>query len=207
MAKLINQIEEIRNSNPFGQIIPYPNGSNIWNHLALINSIVHEVLNEHNTHVLTRQYIFNTKDTSIRIVKTLVWGFLIDNRGSHLDDTLENLSSIAEIMETIKGTNLTWKEYVRCYNHLRRINGVGRSTENLLFYFFNVRCEGMEPVAITGKVTDLYDQFEDFDRIRSYTTYPKQIDVFNNFAFANGVRVDQIEYYMYRVSNNETTIL
>ena len=206
MARLINQIVEIRESNPFGQIIPYPNGSDLWNRLAINNSIVQEVLSRHNTHFLTRQYIYNTKDASKRIVKILIWGFLIDNRGDHLDDALDNLNSIVTIMEIIKNTDYSWKEFVRWYNRLCKINGVGRSTANLLFYFFNVKCEGLEPVAITGKVTGLYNQFEDFDEIRPYTTHPKQLRVFNDFAVANGIRVDQIEYYMYRVSNGEITI-
>ena len=65
----------------------------------------------------------------------------------------------------------------------------------------------MKPVAITGKVTRRYTDFEEFNEIKPYTTYPKQIRVFNVFAQQNGVTVDQIEYYLYRVTNREATII
>lgn len=206
MARLIDQIDQIRDNHPENQVIPYPMRNGFWMNLANDYPIVRDVLTNRISDEIMRETIFSTNDNIERIIKMLIWGFLVDNRFRHVERTMPQIETIANIMNDIKDRNLSWKEYVRNYNRLIRFDGVGRSKVNLFFYFFNVKCENMKPVAITGKVTSRYVDFEDFIEIRSYTTYPKQIRVFNDFAQQNGVTVDQIEYYLYRVTNGEATI-
>ena len=206
MARLINQLTQIKGSRPENQVIPYPADNSSWMHLADDYPIIGDVLNNQSSNIILREDIFSTQDNIERIIKTLMWGFLVDNRFRHIERTMPHIEAIANILNDIKNGNLSWKDYVSHYNRIINFNGVGRSKVNLLFYYFNVKCDNMKPLAITGKVTSRYVDFEDFIEIRSYTTYPKQIRVFNDFAQQNGVTVDQIEYYLYRVTNGEATI-
>lgn len=206
MARLIDQIDQIRDNHPEDQVIPYPMHNSFWMNLADVYPIVRDVLTNRTSDEIMRETIFSTDDNIERIIKILIWGFLVDNRFRHVERTMPQIETIANIMNDIKDRNLSWKEYVRNYNRIINFNGVGRSKVNLLFYYFNVKCDNMKPVAITGKVASRYVGFEDFIEISSYTTYPKQIRVFNDFAQQNGVTVDQIEYYLYRVTNGEATI-
>lgn len=207
MPKLINQLAQIRESHPENQVIPYPTGDSFWINMANNYSNVRNVLSNRMSNAIQREDIFSTQDFRERIIKILMWGFLVDNRFRHVERTMPHIEAIANIMNDIKDGNLLWKEYVWNYNRIKRFDGVGGSKVNLLFYYFNVKCDNMKPVAITGKVTCRYTDFDVFDEVRSYTTYPKQIRVFNEFAQQNGVSVDQIEYYLYRVTNGEAIII
>lgn len=207
MARLIDQIEIMREPHPEQQEVDYPTNNSFWMALADNYSSVRTVLSDRTSNVILREDVFSTPDNIERIIKILMWGFLVDNRFRHVERTMPHIETIANIMNDIKDDNLSWKDYVRNYNRIKSFDGVGRSTVNLLFYYFNVKCDNMKPVAITGKVTSRYTDFEDFNEISYYTTYPKQIRAFNNFARHNGVTVDQIEYYLYRVTNGEATII
>ncbi len=196
MEKLSNHCNEIRKANSKEQKITCPKGKGFWHDLVYNNPIIHTVLESRESNNITRQEIFDTINSAERIVKILMWGFPDGGRGKFTARIIPYIAEISASMEEINEHDLPWKEYVRHYNRIIRFQGVGRSTANLFFFFFKVKCNGMEPVAITERVTKHFAEFEEFNGINPTTTYLRQLQVFNDLAKKYKVTVEQIEYYL-----------
>lgn len=208
MAKITDYKQEIMNSNPNQQVIELSLHPNNWERFFDSYPVLQEVFN--GLSLQRGRYLITRNDVRIatgqhRIIKAMLWAFANKPKVQNLEKVLAHLNDIVNLMEQHQNDDMEEASFKHLYKELCNIPGVGATTASILFFFYNVKCNGCSPVAITGHVTD---EFDKFDELREYASKPyyEQVYRFNEVANSMGVTAEQVEYFLYRVSNGEITI-
>lgn len=208
MTKIADYKQEIMKSNPNQQVIEVSLHPNNWERFFNSYPVLQEVFNgltlQRGRYLITRNDVRNATGQH-RIIKAMLWAFADKPRVQNLERVLAHLDDIVNLMTQHQDDDMKEAEFKHLYKDLCKISGVGETTANILFFFYNVKCDGCSPIAITGHITD---EFDKFDELRGYATRPyyEQICRFNEVANSMGVTAEQIEYFLYRVSIGEIKI-
>jgi len=208
MAHLNDYRQNIMEGNPNQQVIEVSLHPNKWERFFNSYPILQEVFNDltlqRGRYLITRNDVRNATGKQ-RIIKALLWAFADNPKVHNLERLLLNLDKIVNLMSAHQDNDLKEDMFKQLYRELLGIPGVGTTTANILFFFYNVKCNGCSPVAITNHITD---EFERFDELLGYATQPyyEQVYRFNEISESMGVTAEQVEYFLYRVNNREITI-
>ncbi len=208
MVKLINYKQEIMQGNPDQQVIEVSLHPNSWERFfgsyPIIQKVFQGLTMQHGRYIITRNDVRNATGQH-RIIKALLWAFADSPRVHNMERILPELGNIVTLLKQHQDDDLHATEFKAFYNALLRIPGVGVTTASILLFFYNVRCEGCAPVAITNLIACEFARFDELHGVENLH-YFEQLYRFNAIATNIDVTSEQIEYFLYRVSRGEIQI-
>ena len=151
---------------------------------------------------ISREDIFNEKDTEKKIVMTLMWGYPTGGRGSNITNLLKNLDNLKTTLDSIKNKNLSDQDFNVLIQQFKTIPRLGMSTWSKFLYFFNVKIELIECQIFDIKIVESLNkkQFSELigntweQTIPDYRSYIKLAE-----DLANKINSDpeQVELFMF----------
>lgn len=206
MASLFNHQAEIQNVPLHAQVITISKRYKQWDDLYNTNPIVREVFDRLSSHGypfgIRRREIFSTINVEKRIIKALIWAYPKGKRGNGLSRAIDNLTCIANILRVYMGKNIPQEEYINLCKVLRKIDGVSFSVLGILLYYFKISCNGLASIPITGHVRNAYQQFVELQGYRN-SLYHIQMEHLNSLAKQLYVTTEQLEFYLFTISQNK----
>ena len=206
MASLFNHQSDIQNVPLQAQVITISKRYKQWDDIYNTNPIVREVFDGLSSHGypfgIRRREIFSTNNVEKRIIKALIWAYPKGKRGNGLSRAVDNLICIANILRVYMGKDLPQKEYNNLCKVLRKIDGISFGVLGLLLYYFKIKCNGRYSIAITGHVRNAYQQFVELQGY-SNRLYHIQLEHLNSLATQMNVTAEQLEFYLFTISQNK----
>lgn len=129
---------------------------------------------------ITRGEILKEKNSRLKIVKTLVWGYPKGGRGNNIKSVLKDLEKLREKLSRHKGKNLTETEAKELINKLEKVNKMGPSTWSKLLYFFEISIYSHRCQIFDKRVEQSLNasQFRDFNKEKGKWNQKKVNDFF-----------------------------
>ena len=151
---------------------------------------------------ISREDIFNEKDTEKKIVMTLMWGYPTGGRGSNITNLLKNLDNLKTTLDSIKNKNLSDQDFNVLIQQFKTIPRLGMSTWSKFLYFFNVKINSIKCQIFDIKIVESLNkkQFSELigntweQTIPDYRSYIKLAE-----DLANKINSDpeQVELFMF----------
>lgn len=154
---------------------------------------------------ITRGEILEEKNSRIKIIKTLVWGYPEGGRGDNVKRALKGLEDLCGKLSRNKGKNLTEAKAKELIVSLEKVGGVGPSTWSKLLYFFEVSVESHGCQIFDARVERSLNasQFEEFKKEKGKWNQKKLEDFFKYIEkldeVSKGLRVapEQVENFLF----------
>lgn len=208
MSSIYNYKKEIMKSNPKHQVIELSLHPKKWENLFKQYPIVKDVLEDlsiqNGKYCITRDDVFHTKGKH-RIVKALVWASADNPKVNNVRKVLDNLDDIYKIMSVNEGKNLAETDFRVLCDKLDDFAGVGSVTYSILLYFYNVKCDDNDAVAVTSHIKPKFKKFDELKGLED-KGYIEQIIKINEIARNLSVPADWVEYFLYRVDKGEVKL-
>lgn len=151
---------------------------------------------------LSRQDVFEERDLSKKMVKTLMWGVPTAGRGNNLHDVL-NDNTFAQDVSSIFRKNMAEAEANTTLVNFNRTKGLGPSTWSKLLYFFDVSIDSNKCQIYDIKIVNSLNkvQFEEFKcknwNHQNIDDYFKYVELMNSLSETLKVRPDQLENFLF----------
>lgn len=208
MASLFKYQQEIMKCNPNQQVIEVSSHPRKWERFfsryPVLRDVFQELSQQEGRYLITRNDVRNSTG-QFRIIKALIWAFANEPKVANLNILLPELDTIVTLMEQHQNNDLSEGEFKDFYATLHSIPGVGDTTASILIFFYNIKCEGCAPIAITSHITPEFNNFDELQGVEGLPYY-EQLYRFNSIATNMGVTSEQIEYFLYRVNKGEIQI-
>jgi hypothetical protein len=190
------------------QRIMIPRYPTKWNSLFQINPTVKDVYNSleikpnEYDRAITRDEI-KTGTPQERVAKSLLWAFIdIPPKES----VIYEIPTIADWFISNSQTQLTCDKYINLYMEtIRRFTGIGKSTASVLFYGFDIRCNGEKSIAITHYIEQAMKRFSELKPLAKYG-YIEQQECIRSEANRLDTDIERLEYFLFKVGKGEITI-
>lgn len=214
MARLVDQIDEIRRSNPVDQEIQLRNphewlqliGEGGFPNVERIYRNLRYDTNER-CNVVSREDIVSSRNNPEEcIIKAMMWAFPENVENSPVGTVIGNMQSILNTGTDFVGKKITETEFLRTTIRLLNIPGIGNSSVSIILYALDISYDWRKSVAITNHTLWAFRQF---DELRDYCElgYIPQLMKLNLEAKTLNVDVEQLEYYLYRVSTEKLNLI
>lgn len=205
MIKLINQIDEIRNSTPDDQIIRMLNPQQ-WidiiesKQYSIVENVYNSLQPNNGRKTISRKDLFETSNIQERIVKAMMWAFPNENKDTPVHIVLSELPYIVSCI------NESGNDFVRLYGRLTGINGIADSTTSIIMYIAGLKLYEKRALAITSHTLNA---FRKFDELKVYCDlgYIPQLLALHQEAERIGFDAEQLEYYLFRVSSEKLKLI
>ena len=162
---------------------------------------------------ISRQDIFDTKNTEELILKVLYWGYPYGMRGKHFDKILCDFSKLKKNMEElilakdILNTNRSLEDYIE---NIENITGLGLSTFSKLLYFFEIKYDNYPCLIFDDKIIKVinnkhFEEYSNFNKINDYnktSTYLSYLQTTNNISKELKTIGENIEFFLFAFGNN-----
>ncbi len=157
--------------------------------------------------VISRQDLFNLAKEGISaqfVYATMIWGYPRGLRGGRFHQIINNINAIVRKLRKLP-KNVTKKDWLKSFEALREIDGLGLSSWTKLLYFLRFRVCGRQALILDKKLIKFFSKqvFPDFDSI-SYIAdhnacqkYPLYLQLMSDLATELNVNADKLELFLY----------
>lgn len=213
MARLIDQIDEIRKKDPLNQEIPLSDPHE-WENLIReghSQNVEHVYRNlsfkqTGNCKVISRGDIISSRSNPEEcIIKAMIWAFPKNVEKSPVRVVLSRMVDILRILNNKIGKDLNDIDYLCTYTELYKLPGIKDATISIILYALGISFNGRKTVAITNHTKNASTKFADLNNFINWSFIP-QLIVLNIEANKLEVDPEQIEYYLYRVSTEKLNL-
>lgn len=151
---------------------------------------------------ISREDIFNEKDTEKKIVMTLMWGYPTGGRGSNITNLLKNLYNLKTTLDSIKNKNLSDQDFNDLIQQFKKIKGLGMSTWSKFLYFFNVKINSIKCQIFDKKIVESLNKKQFSELIgntwkQNIDDYCKYIELAEDLANKINSDPEQVELFMF----------
>ncbi|TYP71021.1 8-oxoguanine DNA glycosylase OGG fold protein [Aquimarina intermedia] len=179
--------------------------------LKLLNDKLFE---DNQTLTISRQDIFETKETRAVIIKTIYWGYARGMRGNHFVNILSDIEFIESAFLKLKQTEqIKTCDFKELTKTLTNVSGIGLSTYSKLLYFFNLKINNIPCLILDRRLIDVFksQMYVNFQFLRSmnyHNAEKKYLDflqVMNQNARKIETEGENIEQFLFLFGNNLRT--
>ena len=195
MVSLSEFVSEI-NGKDVRKVVETADISKKYATLSSSKDIVGELF-PNNKMSMTREQIFNEKDTRKKLIMILVWGYPSDTRNT--PTIIENISKLVELQSEYENGTISGEQYLKDLLAVRRL---GLSTATKILYFMNVSIVGHPCIIADARVEaalPLIKEFTSIKRGEDIPFYKKFIGKVDDVARQYGLTQDGIEYFLFNL--------
>lgn len=137
-------------------------------------------------------------DLEYFIVATILWGYPRGMRGNHFQSLMSQVESLKVALEEANNGITDWLKH---YEKIKRIDGLGLSTYSKFLYFLGAKIEGSNALILDDRISatinkGLFKEFQSMGSVRydnavsKYTQYLKIVDTISNQLDADSGKVE-----------------
>ena len=212
MPSITNYIHKIANTNPNNQSIHIRATSPWLNVLAaefpIVDTVTLALQPENNGGwMILRSNVKNSITTEEKIVRALIWAYPNGMHNHYERDILHQLPNISTALVALQGADLSFNEFIQHFrDFIKRHRGIGVSTASILFYFFEVKCNNIPCVAVTGNVNRAFDDIDEFNGLNAHSSYFTRINRISEVANQYNVSAEQVELFLFNHGKHLTQL-
>ena len=161
--------------------------------------------------IISRQDVFNSGGSMRELIlKTIYWGYKAGMRGEHFINILPNIDKVENVLNEVKGENLSTKDFESFAKAFKKIEGVSTSTYSKLLYFLNVKVNGYPCLILDRRLCNVFEkkvfvELAPLARVRYHNVeknYENYLSVVHNIDLAIEKSGENIEQFLFIFGNH-----
>ncbi len=181
-----------------------------FDHYGEVSNILQHIFKDKDTVQISRADLFSLSrkdDLGYFIIMTIIWGYPRGMRGNHFIKIALQFQQLEKILlEAREGI----EDWLKHFENIRKIEGLGLSTYSKFLYFLRVRVEGFPALILDKRIIDtlqnkLFFELSSIGNISTYNAiskYPLYLKTIDDLSLLMETESGKIEMFLFEFGLN-----